>query len=148
MALPRTVNAEEAGGAYDFGDRTSATLTQKAWQAFGGGDHRGVELYAKKCLQLYEAEAKKQQASLTSLPPKDQAFQHWALNDVATCYLILGQSRAAQGRTEEARSAFRTIIEQFPFAQAWDGRGWLWTVADGAQDELDKLAAMAAQPNP
>ncbi|MBI3318991.1 MAG: tetratricopeptide repeat protein [Candidatus Omnitrophica bacterium] len=124
------------GTPYDFGDYKSQTLTVKAWEALIEKDHRGVELFTKKCLKLYEPEAKKQQASLSEFAPKDKAFTYWALNDVATCYFILGQSLLAQNKVKEAQAAFNTVIEQFSFAQAWDPKGWFWKVADAANDKL------------
>jgi tetratricopeptide (TPR) repeat protein len=94
------------GTAYDFGDYTSQTLTTKAWEALAKSDTKGVELFTKKCIELYEKDAKEQQASLTEFPPKDKTFNYWALNDVATCYFILGESLMAQNRHQEAKAAF------------------------------------------
>ena len=127
------------GTDYDFGDYKSMTLTTKAWGALNKMDHQGVELYTKKCLELYEAEAKKQQAELKNFAPAEDVSKYWALNDVATCYFILGQSLLAQGKALEAQGAFKTVIEQFPFAQAWDPQGWFWHVADAASDKLSTI---------
>lgn len=126
--------------AYDFGDYTSQTLVQKAWGAFDQGDYSAVELYTKKCLELYEAEAKRQQATLTSFPSKEQTHTYWALNDVATAYFVLGRAWRAQGRLKEAEVAFNTIRENFSFAQAWDPKGWSWKLALGAEDQLKMIA--------
>jgi tetratricopeptide (TPR) repeat protein len=129
------------GTAYDFGDYTSETLTVKAWGALDKSDHKGVELYTKKCIELYEEEAKKQQASLTEFAPKDKAFNYWALNDVATCYFILGESLMAQGRYQDAKAAFERIVNDLSFAQCWDPKGWFWKVAVGARGRLNKILA-------
>ena len=131
------------GTSYDFGDYTSQTLTTKAWEVLGKGDHKGVELYAKKCLELYEADAKKQQASLTDVAPKEKAFDYWALNDVATCYFIYGQSLMAQKRYREAKAAFDRVVNDFSFAQCWDPKGWFWKVAMAARGQLNKILAEA-----
>ena len=125
--------------AYDFGDFTSQTLTTKAWEALKQADHTTAEAYATKCIELYEPKALEQSAGLTDFATKDEAFSYWALNDVATCYFIVGQVRMAQGRVEEGRAAFNKIIEHFPFAQCWDPRGWFWKVAEGASDKLATL---------
>jgi tetratricopeptide (TPR) repeat protein len=124
------------GTPYDFGDYKSETLTTKAWGALTENDHRGVELYTKKCIELYEAEANTQQGGLSDFAPSEKASSYWALNDVATCYFILGQSLLAQGKTKEAQGAFNVVIEQFPYAQCWDPQGWFWRVADAASDKL------------
>jgi tetratricopeptide (TPR) repeat protein len=131
------------GTAYDFGDYTSQTLTTKAWEALAKNDHKGVELYTKKCAELYEEEAKKQQSSLTEFAPKDKAFNYWALNDVATSYFILGESLMAQQRFQEAKGAFDRVVNDFSFAQCWDPKGWFWKVAVGARGRLNKILAEA-----
>lgn len=93
----------------------------------------------------HEDEAKRQQATLTSFPSKEQTSTYWALNDVATAYFVLGRAWRAQGRFKEAAVVFDTIREQFSFAQAWDPKGWSWKLAAGAEDQL-KMIALEEQP--
>ena len=131
------------GTAYDFGDYTSQTLTTKAWETLAKDDHKGVELYAKKCIELYEEEAKKQQASLNEFAPKDKAFDSWALNDVSTCYFILGESLMAQKRFQEAKTVFERVVNDFSFGQCWDPKGWFWKVAVASRGRLNKIIAEA-----
>ena len=131
------------GTPYDFGDYTSQTLTTKAWEALTAGDHKGVEIYTKKCFELYEAEAKKQQASLTEFSPKEKTFDYWALNDVGTCYFILGESLLALKNYQDAKAAFDRVVNDFGFAQCWDPKGWFWKVAVGARGKLNKIMAEA-----
>ena len=131
------------GTAYDFGDYTSQTLTTRAWESLTNNDPKGIELYTKKCIELYEADAKQQQASLTEFPPKDKTFNYWALNDVATCYFILGESLLAQKRYEEAKAAFSRVVNDFSYAQSWDPKGWFWKVAVASRGRLNKLLAEA-----
>ena len=132
------------GTPYDFGDYKSETLVKRGWGALDKGDQKGVELYVKKMIQLYEDDAKRQQASLKDFPPKDKTFDYWALNDVATGYFILGESLIAQKRYLEAKSAFERIINDFSFAQSWDPKGWFWKLAVGARDRLNKIIALSA----
>lgn len=131
------------GTAYDFGDYTSQTLTTKAWQALDRNDQKGIELFTKKCIELYEGDAKKQQAALTDYAPKEKTFDYWALNDVATCYFILGESLLAQKRYPEARAAFERVVNDFSFAQCWDPKGWFWKVAVGSRGRLNKILVEA-----
>ena len=121
------------GTAYDFGDYTSQTLTTKTWESFTKNDAKGVELYTKKCIEIYEGDAKKQQAALTEFAPKEKVFNYWALNDVGTCYFILGDSLLAQKRYQEAKAAFDRVVNDFGFAQCWDPKGWSWKVAVAAR---------------
>lgn len=129
------------GTTYDFGDYTSQTLTGRAWEALKKNDYRGVELYTKKCIELYEAEAKKQQNQLTEFAPKEKAFDYWALNDVGTGYFILGESLMAQKRYKEARAAFERVVNDFGFSQCWDTQGWFWKVAVASRGRLNKILA-------
>ncbi|MBI3996708.1 MAG: tetratricopeptide repeat protein [Candidatus Omnitrophica bacterium] len=131
------------GTAYDFGDYTSQTLTTKAWEVLEKQDYKGVELYTKKCIELYEGDAKKQQASLTEFAPKEKAFDYWALNDIATCYFILGESYLNQKRYQDAKAAFERVVNDFSFAQCWDPKGWFWKVAVASRGRLNKIMAEA-----
>ena len=134
-------SAPPATNEYDFGDFSSQTLTTKAWEALSKGDHKAVQVYAKKCIELYEAKALEQQASLTDFAPKEKAFDNWALNDVATCYFIFGESLMAQHRFPEAKSAFDRVVNDFSFAQCWDPKGWFWKVAVASRGRLNKIIA-------
>lgn len=135
------------GTSYDFGDYTSQTLVSKAWQALDKKDYKGVELFANKCIQLYEAEALKQQGMLTEYAPKEKAFNYWALNDAGTAYFILGDALEAQARREEAKRAFQKVVEELSFAQCWDPRGWFWKVAVASRGRMNKLAAESMDPS-
>jgi hypothetical protein len=108
----------------------------------GKNDHKGVELFVKKNFELYEGEAKKQQASLTDFAPKDKAFDYWALNDVGTSYFILGESLMNQKKYPEAKAAFQRVINDFGYAQCWDPKGWFWQVAKGSKDRIKKIEVL------
>lgn len=123
----------------DFGDHTSATLAGKAWQALGEGKHDLVAAYTDKCRELYKGEAAKQQASLTGFAPADQAHSYWALNDVGTCLFIAGESLAQQGKSKEAASAFKKLVDDFGYCQCWDTKGWFWKPAEAAAGKLKQL---------
>jgi len=120
----------------DFGNYTSETLTARAWKAYKAGRHSAVELYVRKCLELYSDAARKMQASLTMYPPHGQEFDYWALNDVATCLYIRGKSLQRQSRNKEAGLVYREIIERYSFAQCWDPSGWFWKIVDEAKRNL------------
>lgn len=135
------IDLKEQGKEYDFGDYTSMTLTVNAWGCLDKKDYVGIEIYTRKCIELYEEEAIKQQTSMTDYLPKEQAFNPWALNDVGTCYFILGEALLAQGRYKEAKEAYSKIIDKFSFAQCWDPRGWFWKPAVGARGKINKIIA-------
>src|SRR3989338_4758553 len=80
--------------AYDFGDYRSVTLTTRAWDALAKGDIEAVLAFTNKCIELYGEQAKKMQASLTGYVTgsNQDIFNYWALNDVATCLFIQGET--------------------------------------------------------
>lgn len=129
----------QQGGAPDFGDYNSSGLTTKAWEALGQKNYALADTYANKCIEMYAGEAAKQQASLTAPAPKDKAFDYWALNDVGTCYFILGQSLEQQGKTSEALAAYKALVDKYGFAQCWDTKGWFWAPADAAKGRVKAL---------
>ena len=53
----------------DFGDYTSQTLTSQAWKAYQANKHEAVELYTRKCLELYSETALKMQSELHDFAP-------------------------------------------------------------------------------
>lgn len=132
---------EETGIKYDFGDYTSMTLTVNAWGSLDKKDYKGVEVYTKKCVDLYKDEALKQQNELTEYLPREKAFDAWALNDVGTCYFILGEALMAGGNFKEAKEAYSAVIDKYSFAQCWDPRGWFWKPAVAARGKINKIIA-------
>jgi hypothetical protein len=137
-AVPSTP-APAASATYDFGDMTSATLTQKAWAAHEKKDVAAVKAFTGKCKEMFLAEAVKQQATLTAPAPKEKAFDYWALNDVGTCMFILGQALEASDDKAGAIAAYKLLVEQLSFAQCWDTKGWFWPPAGGAKQRLAAL---------
>jgi tetratricopeptide (TPR) repeat protein len=127
------------GSKYNYEDYRSVTLTEKAWKALSAGDYKGVELYTKKVIYLYGEKAVEMQAQLKECAKGSFAPYYWALNDVATCYLILGQSYQKQGDTAKAKEMFNTVINQYSYAQCWDPRGWYWKVAKISQEKIAAL---------
>ncbi|MEI8010916.1 MAG: tetratricopeptide repeat protein [Candidatus Omnitrophota bacterium] len=127
--------------AADFGDFSSKTLAAKAWGALSGKDLKSVEMYVNKIVELYGAKAKEMQASLKEYPWESNAkiFSYWALNDVGTGLFILGEAYQNAGRTEDARQAFRRVIQEYLYAQCWDTQGWFWKPAEAAQKKLAEL---------
>ena len=127
--------------AYNFGDFRSSTLTSKAWKALKENDLEGVLAYTNKCLELYGAEAKKMQDSLTDYPQgdKEEIFGYWALNDVATCLFIQGEAYRRAKMEDEAKAAFEKLVKEYTYGQAWDPNGWFWKPAEGAKEKLSMI---------
>lgn len=136
------VAAASANAVPDFGDHSSETLTTKAWEAYGSRNYDDALAYIGKTVELYEVEAKAMQAALKELPrrePKEETFKRWALNDVGTSLFIKGEILLKQGNKKAAKEAFDTLVKEYPFAQAWDKKGWFWKPADAAKKKLAEL---------
>ena len=43
------------------------------------------------------------------------------------------------GKTEKAISKFQEIIDDYSWAQAWDPRGWFWSVKEKSQASIDVM---------
>jgi len=132
----------ESGSDLDFGDYSSSTLTTKAWEALNSEDYDDVMAYTDKCIELYANKAKEMQDSLTEYAWEDHEtiFSYWALNDIGTCYFIRGEAFRKQGKTGEAKGAYKTVADDYFYAQAWDPQGWFWKPAEGAQQKLEEIA--------
>jgi len=129
--------------AYDFGDNRSVTLTTKAWQSLDKGDIEAVLAFTNKCIELYGEQAKVMQASLKDYVKGASAggsdkdvFSQWALNDVGTCYFIQGEAYRKAKMVEEAKEAYKTVVDKYSFAQTWDSKGWFWKPAEASKERL------------
>ena len=131
----------------DFGDSGSATITTKAWAAHAAKNTAEVKGYVARVRELYEAEAIKQQASLTAPVPtddKEKVFSYWALNDVGTSLFILGQTLEQSGDKAGALAAYKVLVDKLSYAQCWDAKGWFWRPAEAARGRVKALEFDAA----
>lgn len=117
----------------------SAEFVGKGWEASSEGNLSKLEGIVEQCLALYGEAAKKQQAQLTGFPARGKEGDYQALNDVATVLFIKAEAMMNYGRLEEAKAIFKQIISDYHWAQAWDPRGWFWSVAEKSQASLDVM---------
>ncbi|MGM0567929.1 MAG: tetratricopeptide repeat protein, partial [Elusimicrobiota bacterium] len=124
----------------DFGDHTSEHLITKAWEHLDAGEYEEAQIYIDKLLEEYEETAHQQQEALDDFVPEGVNGNSWALNDVATAYLIQGQIALNEGNNEEALEHYQTIIDNFGFAQCAykddDGNQQWFEVAQAAEDKI------------
>jgi hypothetical protein len=126
--------------AQDFGDFSSATLTGKAWAAYGANDYELALKYTAKCKEMYMEEAKKQQASLDAFPVgEEKVHSYWALNDVGTCLFIEGQILEKQNKSKEAVAVYTVLTKELSYSQCWDTKGWFWKPAEAAAGRIKQL---------
>lgn len=132
---------EPADEGLDYGDYRSVTLMVKGWETLGEGKYEDAVAYTRKCVELYEEEARKMQASLSSKPSSDVVNDYWALNDVGTCYFIMGEALTKLRKNTEALAAFKVVRDDLYWSQAWDPKGWYWAPADAAYPKIEMLEA-------
>jgi hypothetical protein len=113
-------------------------------------DYTLAILKADECITNFELQAITQQDELAKngnpMPPlgfvsKEEQqiiFSRGVLNDVATCYLIKGQSLEKLNRINEAKDVYQKTL-QFSYARAWDKSGGFWSPVDAASNHLSKL---------
>ncbi len=119
---------------------SSSELVDKAWEWHGKRDAEQTFKYTQQAIDLYKDKADKEQAALPALPRgKKEIEAVQVLNDVATAYFIQAESLRNQGKPEEAVKTFQTIIDKYPYAQAWDQRGWFWVIAKTSQEAINQL---------
>ncbi len=119
---------------------SSGELTVNAWGVHGKKDIEATFKYTQECIDLYKDEADKQQASLKSTPKGKREIEAvQTLNDVATCYFIQGESYRDQGKEDEAIKAFKVVVEKYYYGQAWDPRGWFWSICKASRESILKL---------
>jgi hypothetical protein len=128
----------------------SETKTVAAFDAFNEGDYLGAISRATDCIQEFRAAADTKQAALEAqnapLPPEgsvtDQEkkiiLSRGPLNDVASCYWIVGRSAEQLGRIADAREAYREAT-RYTYARTWDPKGWVWSPGKDAGARLAAL---------
>lgn len=124
--------------AYNYGDFRSETLTTKAWGALNEGDLEAVLAYTNKCVELYAGQAKKMQSNLDDYPTgtNDEIFAYWALNDIATSLFIQGEAYRKADQKDEALAAYKKVVSDYTYGQAWDTQGWFWKPAEASKEKI------------
>lgn len=80
-------------------------------------------------------------AELTTFAPIERVNRYWALNDAGTCTYIMATVYERRRMYPEAAQAFRSLAQDYRFAQCWDPKGWYWHPADGAAAKAKKYAS-------
>lgn len=126
-------------------------LTAEAWSAYDSGKYELAIEKAKDCIIEFQGEALRQENELKDNkipePPKGKTTSEKAkevlrrglLNDVATCWIIIGMSEMKLSHKEKAISAFKKA-KQFTYARtydpSWDG---FWSPSEKAEDYIKGL---------
>ena len=129
-------------------DIPSRELVRQAWESSGKNDLDKVIELTNRCLILYGEKAKTLEAQLTAFPTRAEEGKYQELDDVGTCLFIQAEALMNHGKTDEARQLFRKIIDEYKWAQAWDPRGWFWSVREKSQSSIDMLDGKVKKEEP
>ena len=144
---PLTTDHVPEVSKYDFSDTSHWNLTVSAWERLAAKDYEGVFAYAEKCLELYEAEAKEKAKSMHNFVGFGHEDDYAVVNDVATSHYIMGEAYMRMGDPANALKKFDLVIQEYPYAQCWDPKGWFWKVAEVSKKNIDKIEKAKVEKN-
>jgi len=122
---------------------SSQEIVRLSWEASSQRDLKRLNELVAQCITMYGNNAKALQANLTAFPTIAQRQEFTDLNSVGTCLFIQAEAFMNTGRSKEAMEKFDYIIREYPWAQAWDPRGWFWSIAEKSQMSIDVLTGKA-----
>lgn len=117
----------------------SGEYVSKGWAELGKRNFPQAHQITDNCIQRFSSKADALAQKLTDFPPEEKESFYQVMNDVAVCYFIKGEAYMRSDEVEEAKKIFKEVIEKYPFALAWDPRGWFWSVKEKAEITLKKL---------
>jgi len=119
---------------------TPDDFVRKAWELSSQRKLEQLDKLVEVALTLFDAEARKEEASLSGFPGRGKEKDFSYLNAVATLFFVQAEAMMNYGRTEESIATFQKIIDEYPWAQAWDpSRGSYWSVAEKSQASIDVM---------
>ena len=130
---------EAADDEWNCDDDPSCVLQVKAWDALAAGKNEVAVNFAAACFDINVEQGLIQQASLSAKPADGGYPDNAALNNAGTCLFIKGEALTKLNKKDEAAAAFNMVVDELSYSQAWDPKGWFWTVADAAKQSLAKL---------
>ena len=125
----------------------NAQLAADAWRAYNRGDFTGAVGVAERCTSTFRKQADDMESKLHTLgeeplpvtpAEKSSVLARGPLNDVATCYFILGQAAVRLQQRERATQGFEAAA-QYSHAFSYNQDGSFWSPAQAAIEELARL---------
>jgi len=114
-------------------------LLVSARKAKDKGEFDKVYELATQAMQRFGNDARAQQKALKDFPPSEQINNYAELNNMAECQFIKAEALKNQGKKDGSIAAFKVIVTDFSFAQAWDPRGWFYKLAKTAREAIDRM---------
>ena len=66
----------------------------------------------------------------------EEIFANWALNDTATSLFIQGEAYRKADQKDEALVAYKKVVSDYTYGQAWDTKGWFWKPAEASKEKI------------
>ena len=121
-------------------------IISQAWAASAQGKMDRLNALVNECVSRYQDEALSLQEHVTKFPGVSEKEIYKPLNNIGTCLFIQAEATMNRGKKEDAIAKFKYIIKTFPWAQAWDPRGWFWSVKEKSQDSIDVMLGKEEEP--
>ena len=138
-AAQETPDQEKIQLSTNPGNLSSEEYVRRCWEASSKKGLAKLDTLVKECLFVYQEKAKQLQAELMGFPERGEEKKYQVLNDVATCLFIRAEALMNFGQKDEAISEFTKIIETYPWAQAWDPRGWYWSIKEKSEASINVM---------
>lgn len=120
--------------------RASAEIVRLGWGASNKDDLDTISALLDEILTGYEGRAKVLASQLKDFPPRANINDYEVMCNVAIMLFIKAETLMRHGKNDEATKLFKTVIEQYPWAQCFDpSRGSYWSVREKAQASIDMM---------
>ncbi|UCC94720.1 MAG: hypothetical protein JSW40_07880, partial [Candidatus Omnitrophota bacterium] len=130
----------------DCWGQNSSEYVKKAWALKGEGKIEEVYATTDECIAKLGLEADSLAKTLTDFPSKGEEGNFGVMNDVATCYFIKGEALRDEGKPEEAKQVLSEVVQRYPYAQAFDPRGWYWSIKEKSEIIIAQIEGRVYEP--
>ena len=120
--------------------------TAKIWEAMGRKNWDAAIAQANRVIRICGPQARRTNDQLKGYAPAKDAKKYGNLNEVGVSLLLKGAALSRKGDKVAAKVAYQTLLNQYPYAQVWDPKGWFWKPAEEARKKLVLLQKETA-PN-
>lgn len=120
--------------------QSSNECVSKGWSLRGAKKYQEALQLIDKCIEEFSKTADSQNKTLSDFPTEGKENNYQQMNDIAECYFIKSEVLRDQGKLDEAVASWRVIVDKYPFAQAFDPRGWYWRIAEAAADAICEVS--------
>ncbi len=129
-------------------------ITNKAWKAYDRRNYKSAIEHSQKCISMFRNQAFVEEKKLLDkkhpMPDiycpsclykiRDSIFARGILNDVGTCYFILGDSYKKLGKDSLAMQAY-IEASKLTYALTWDKRyKGFWSPSEKSKIELNSIS--------